>query len=276
MRNKSPKKMLLTLGFVLLVAALTAGVLKFRDIFNSSSPQPTTEQQPSETEEPDTQAEEPTEPTKEDSPTPPATLNKDRYSVSEAGSLWWVVNKARPLNPKTYVPPNLVYPNVPLRAPGDASMHIRSDVAVAAKQLFDAAKAAGYAPLLSSGYRSYNTQNSVYNGYVASDGQAAADTYSARPGHSEHQTGLAFDICNSGNCQLEESFADTGLGKWVAQNAHRYGFTIRYHKGKQHITGFTYEPWHLRYVGTDLASELYKTGLTLEEYFELPAAPNYL
>lgn len=117
---------------------------------------------------------------------------------------------------------------------------------------------------LASGYRSYNTQNYLYNNYVARDGVVAADTYSARPGHSEHQTGLAFDL-NSVN----SSFAYTDEGKWIKDNCYLYGFIIRYPKGKESITGYMYEPWHLRYVGKELAEKIYNEGnwLTLEEYF---------
>ena len=114
-----------------------------------------------------------------------------------------------------------------------------------------------------SGFRSYNTQVSLYNNYVKRDGKTAADTYSARAGHSEHQTGLAADI-NS----LEQSFINTKEGKWLNENCYKYGFIIRYPKGKEDITGYIYEPWHIRYVGTDIASKLYNNGnwITLEEY----------
>lgn len=117
---------------------------------------------------------------------------------------------------------------------------------------------------LASGYRSYNYQNTLYNNYVKRDGKVAADTYSARPGHSEHQTGLAFDL-NS----VDDSFANTKEGLWIKDNCHLYGFIVRYPKGKEEITGYKYEPWHLRYVGKELAKKIYNNGewLTLEEYF---------
>jgi D-alanyl-D-alanine carboxypeptidase len=110
----------------------------------------------------------------------------------------------------------------------------------------------------------------LYNGYVAKDGQAAADRYSAKPGTSEHQTGLAMDVClaNSG-CSLEQAFGDTPAGKWVAANAHKYGFIVRYLPGKDAITGYEYEPWHLRYVGIELATELQRNNKTMEEFFGL-------
>ena len=119
----------------------------------------------------------------------------------------------------------------------------------------------GYDMSLISGYRSYDYQKQLYEGYVARDGQAAADRYSARPGTSEHQTGLAFDVAS-----LEQSWGDSEAGKWLAAHAHEYGFIIRYPKGKEHITGYMYEPWHIRYLGYDIACDVYASELTLEEY----------
>ena len=113
----------------------------------------------------------------------------------------------------------------------------------------------------SSGFRSYATQQTLYNNYVASDGAAAADTYSARPGHSEHQTGLAIDV-NS----ISDDFLGTPECEWLAKNAHRYGFIIRYPKGKEDKTGYRYEPWHIRYLGVETATAVYNSGLCLEEY----------
>lgn len=114
-----------------------------------------------------------------------------------------------------------------------------------------------------SGYRSYSTQDRIYSNYVKKDGQIKADTYSARPGHSEHQTGLAADI-NS----LDQSFINTREGIWLNSHCYQYGFIIRYPKGKESITGYIYEPWHIRYVGKELATKLYNNGnwITLEEY----------
>lgn len=125
-----------------------------------------------------------------------------------------------------------------------------------------AANEQGLSIYVVSGYRSYSTQDGLYNRYVAEDGRAAADTYSARPGHSEHQTGLAIDV-NS----LSYSFANTAEGQWLAANAHRFGFIIRYPENKQSVTGYMYEPWHIRYLGKTLAQKVYESGLCLEEYF---------
>lgn len=119
---------------------------------------------------------------------------------------------------------------------------------------------------ISSGYRSYNYQNTIYNNYVNREGQIQADKYSARAGHSEHQTGLAFDLNT-----IDDAFANTPEGKWVQENCYRYGLILRYPKGSENKTGYQYESWHLRYVGEELAQKLYNNGnwITLEEYFNL-------
>lgn len=142
-----------------------------------------------------------------------------------------------------------------------------NNIAYAAWQEMKAdATALGLNIWIQSGYRPYNVQESLYNRYVSRDGKEAADTYSARAGHSEHQSGQCFDL-NS----ITDAFANTNEGKWVAQNAYKYGFIIRYPKGKTDETGYIYESWHLRYVGTDLATELYNDGdwITMEDYFGL-------
>ena len=132
------------------------------------------------------------------------------------------------------------------------------------KSMKSDATALGLNIWIQSGYRPESVQVKLYNNYVARDGKAAADTYSSRPGHSEHQTGLCFDL-NS----ITDAFANTPEGKWVNENAYRYGFVIRFPKGKENETGYKYESWHLRYVGTDLSYKLYNQGdwISLEDYF---------
>ncbi|ANU24329.1 M15 family metallopeptidase [Planococcus donghaensis] len=122
-----------------------------------------------------------------------------------------------------------------------------------------------------STYRNFTRQKQLYEQYVAKDGQKAADRYSARPGYSEHQTGLTFDIGEAGKEQhwAAASFGDTEGGKWLAANAHKYGFILRYLEGKEKVTGYMYESWHFRYVGNDVATEIYEKGITLEEYLEV-------
>lgn len=128
-------------------------------------------------------------------------------------------------------------------------------------EMQNAAKKEGISLWVCSGYRSYSTQKGLYDNYCKRDGKAAADRYSARPGHSEHQTGLAFDINRAG-----DAFTGTKEQKWLAANCVKYGFIIRYPEGKESITGYKYESWHVRYLGKDLAKKVADSGLTLEEY----------
>ena len=143
----------------------------------------------------------------------------------------------------------------------------------ALSRLFDAAYTeAGLTLYGVSAYRSYARQYTIYATNLVTQGIAHTNRYSAAPGRSEHQTGLAIDIsCASEGYGLEDSFADTPEGIWVSENAHRFGFILRYPKDKEHITGYNYEPWHIRYVGTELAGYLYETGLTLDEYYGVPS-----
>lgn len=194
----------------------------------------------------------------------------DKYTIDNQASIYYIVNKNRPL-PLEYEPKDLVTPKVPLAAEDSPKESmLRSEAAKSVEQLFAAAQAAGYKVILASGYRSSDLQAYYYNGYVKRDGQAAADKYSARPGTSEHQTGLAFDIARSDRrCYLEICFGNLPEGQWLVANAHKYGFVLRYPNGKENITGYQYEPWHFRYVGTDLADKVQASGKTLEEYFGL-------
>lgn len=199
-----------------------------------------------------------------------SSLNTQRYSISKPGSIWWIVNKKRPL-PAGYVPPNLSVPNVTRRLDEDnESMKIDSDITKNIEELFSAAKQSGHPLLFASGYRSEEYQRQLFQRYVREGGQEYADKTSAKPGTSEHQTGLAFDVCEANkDCELETSFGNTNTGRWVKDNAHKYGFIVRYLEGKENETGYTYEPWHLRYVGTDLAKELHSTNRTMEDYFNV-------
>ncbi len=180
-----------------------------------------------------------------------------------------LVNKKRKL-PENYVPEDLVtLSELPTVLSNPEVNQLRSAACQALKELFTAAEEEGYELHARSGYRSYYTQASLYSSYVDNYGRAAADMYSAKPGRSEHQTGLSIDItCQALNYKLDTTFAETEEGKWVAENAHTYGYIIRYPKGKEEITGYAYEPWHIRYLGTELAEKIYESGLTMEEYFE--------
>lgn len=156
-----------------------------------------------------------------------------------------IVNKTYSL-PKTY-------------APG-----LTNDTKENFNKMKNAAKEDNLDIYISSGYRSYSKQSTIYDRYVKQDGKEEADAFSARPGHSEHQSGLAVDL----NI-INDSFANTKEAKWLAENCYKYGFILRYPKGKSNETGYKYEPWHFRYVGVDLASKLYNNGdwITMETYF---------
>lgn len=212
-------------------------------------------------------------PAAEPSAAPPAA----RHSLTDPASPWVVVNKHRPLSPAGYVPADLVQPRVRLATSGESAL-LNSTTAGAAEKMFATAVADGVVITLASGYRSFNTQIATYNRWVNAEGQATADTASARPGFSEHQTGWSFDIGDgSGKDSFTPAFANQPAAVWVKANAHLFGFVVRYPWMFHEITGYYYEPWHLRYVGAEAAAAMNSRGVaTLEEYFGLEAAPGYL
>ncbi|GAA1315964.1 M15 family metallopeptidase [Leucobacter albus] len=226
-------------------------------------PGPSVETKPAPTAEPEP---EPTE-----QPAPPG-FDKAALSLDDPNSIWVIVNKLRPLNPQNYIPTDLVTPNVH----STNGQPLRAVAAEATERMVAAAAADGVAIHIVSAYRSYDTQVSVYGNFVANQGQAFADTTSARPGHSEHQTGLTADFAGNDACTLDECFIDTAAGQWLNSRAAEFGFTMRYPNGLEGITGYHFEPWHYRYVGPELATELRAQGVnTLEEFFGLPAAGDY-
>lgn len=144
---------------------------------------------------------------------------------------------------------------------------LRADAASAFDRLSLAAEKENHIIKITTGYRSYAYQQQLHDAYVARNGVAWTEQYSAEPGYSEHQTGLAADVsAKSVNYKLTPEFAETAEGKWLAENAHLFGFIIRYPEGKEDITGYKYEPWHIRYVGVEAATQIYNNNLTLEEY----------
>ena len=147
---------------------------------------------------------------------------------------------------------------------GGKNLYLRAEAAAAFEQLCAGAAAEGYTILGQSGYRSYSYQEQLYNNYVARDGQAAADTYSARPGFSEHQTGLAMDICNG--ILSYTDFGQTAEYTWAKEHLAEYGFVLHYLPGAEQITGYMTEEWHIRYVGIETAQEIDRLGITLDEY----------
>lgn len=184
------------------------------------------------------------------------------------------MNKQRALDPPEFEPPNLVYPEGIANAHGDL---LRAEAAEQLIVMLDAAESAGAGRgMIQSGYRDYDRQSRLYHGYVASLGEEGADLTSARPGHSEHQTGLAADLTDGGDCTLLACFGDTVLGSWLAEHSWEHGFILRYPEGLTEVTGYEYEPWHFRYIGVEAAKLMHESGAaTLEEFFETGAAPTY-
>lgn len=195
-------------------------------------------------------------------------------SLSTPSSPWVLANKKRPL-PTSYIPASLRLPAVP----SANSQPMRSDAATALEQMVAAARSAGAGQLgLLSGYRSAATQASIYTRTVETNGQAYADSYVARPGYSEHQTGLAADLYPIGTpgCSTTTCLGGTPQGAWLAANAWRYGFILRYEVGQTAVTGYSPEIWHYRWVGTSLAADYRASGAkSLEAFLGAPPAPGY-
>lgn len=191
--------------------------------------------------------------------------------VQNLDDLLIVANKERNL-PKDYEPKDLVKPNVPFPFKEDLpKKKLRKEAASSLEVLFKAAEENGLELLAQSGYRSYDTQVSIFAYNAEQRGEEVANKTSSKPGQSEHQTGLSMDVTSPEvNYELVEEFGETKEGKWLAENAHKYGFIIRYLKGKEEVTGYQYEPWHLRYVGVDHAKKIHARGITLEEYLQKP------
>lgn len=187
---------------------------------------------------------------------------------TKTDSITVLVNKDYGL-PSDYVPNDLEIPDIAFSFSGYHEKKLmREEASKALEAMFQDAEEAGLSLLGVSGYRSFERQQAIYDRNVERDGRRLADLYSARPGFSEHQTGLAMDISTpSIHNRLDETFAATPEGKWLADHASEYGFIIRYPKDKSEITGYAYEPWHVRYVGKELAGKLNDNGLSLEEYY---------
>lgn len=179
------------------------------------------------------------------------TIRKSNYKVTEKNGIYYVdgimiVNKSYPIS-KDYDPKDIL-----------------PDAKKAYEKMKKAAKEDDIDLWIVSGYRSYETQKIIYDNYVTANGKEKADTFSARPGYSEHQTGYVMDLNDA-----TSNFEDTKAAKWLDKNAYKYGFIIRFPKGKEKYTGYKYEPWHVRYVGVEKALKIYKSGLSLEEYYNL-------
>lgn len=186
------------------------------------------------------------------------------YSLDS--SIWRLVSKNSAISTE-YTPASLKIPEVATRTnKSDTERSVRSDIEQPLKDMFVDAAKTGHQIVILSGYRPASMQASIFNGAVSRDGEAIANKYIAKPGESEHQTGLAIDITSASlECYLEACFEETSDGEWLKENSFKYGFTLRYPKDKEEVTGYNYEPWHFRYVGVELATALYESGLTLDE-----------
>ena len=205
-------------------------------------------------------------PTPTPTPTPISTPSASpAESVDRADSIWVVVNKKRPLNPIKYAPVL------------DKTLNLAKPAADGYRKLKDAVGKAKMGTLcLNSGYRSYNTQLATYNRDVSRYGKKIAENLAAHPGYSEHQTGLAADISTTAlGCRIT-NFGSSKTSTWIAKNSWQYGFIVRYPNGETATTGYQYEPWHLRFVGVELATLMHDAGITvLEKFWNLPAATTY-
>ena len=208
----------------------------------------------------------------------PAGFDRSANSIDDPLSPWVIVDKLRPVRDGAdYSPPDLV--DLPADMPNPNGYQLRDAAATALEDMFHAAKnEIGVQLVAQSGYRSYSVQVKAYDYYVNSLGVAGADLTSARPGYSEHQTGFAMDILDTvSGCSTDgRCFAGTAAYAWLQANAYRFGYVLRYPDGGTPVTGYEFEPWHWRWVGVPLATELHTDGIpTLEEFFGLPAAPDY-
>lgn len=198
-------------------------------------------------------------------------------NIANPSSPLVMVNKHTPLQPAEFQPQDLVTPNVATSS-GEKTL-LRQEAATAAEQMFSAAAGQGVGMVIRSSFRGYTDQLSLYDSYVSQHGVAEADTFSARPGYSEHQTGFALDLGDSSvaiACEFTPCFAQSPAAKWAAAHAHDYGFIVRYPLGTQDITGYSAESWHLRYVGVAVAQDMTTRGFsTYEEYLGVPPAPAY-
>jgi zinc D-Ala-D-Ala carboxypeptidase len=199
-----------------------------------------------------------------------AGKGEDVKVVATPDSVPVLVNKQNKL-PDDYEPADLVDAGIPFIFKEDSPKRkMRTEAAKAIEKLFGAAEQEGVKLLGVSAYRSHVTQEALFNYYVDRDGYETAATYSALPRSSEHETGLAIDVTGgNGKCAAEDCFGNTVEAKWLDEHASAFGFIIRYPKGKEAITGYQYEPWHLRYVGKTIAKEIMGRGITLEEYYNV-------
>jgi D-alanyl-D-alanine carboxypeptidase len=208
-----------------------------------------------------------------------ASYHQTRLATEQGGSDFVVVNKQRPLKPIDYQPVNLREIKSSKSLDNSRGLQLSNQAATALEELAEDMKAAGAGKLfVNSAFRSFDYQQELFKSKTRQYGVAGALVRSAKAGHSEHQTGLAIDVSvPEQGCAIMQCFGDTTGGKWLAQNSWKHGFIIRYEKDTTSTTGYTYEPWHLRYVGVQLATLYSKTGMkTLEDFWGFSAAEFYL
>lgn len=198
----------------------------------------------------------------------PAASGDEKDKPVQNEEFLMLVNKTHPIA-DNYKPDDLTDIKYFATDRDAAGRFMRKEPAEQFHKLVEAAKAEGHEIIMTTAYRSYGFQKTLYDNYVKKYGQEEANTFSAKPGESEHQTGLCTDVSSpSVNYQLTTDYGQEPEGKWLAQHAHEFGFIIRFPLGKEEITGYQYEPWHIRYVGQPAANEIFEKGLTLEEYLD--------
>lgn len=265
-KKKNDKKKYIWIGIstaIVLIVIVVGAIL-----FVKQYPQ-TIETKPNPTDVVKEKTEQPEQPVEEEVVPPEQTEKteepiKQQEQPLENGG--YIEGQALPKEP-TYVD-GILIANKKYPLPADFAPGESEEARAAFEKMAADAKKAGFDITAFSTYRSYEYQETLYNNYVNRDGKENADRYSARPGYSEHQTGLAFDIGEKGkeDLWLTAEFGESEAGKWLVENADKYGFILRYPKGKEAITGYMYESWHFRYLGVDLATKLKESNLTLEEY----------
>ncbi len=193
---------------------------------------------------------------------------QEAWQEATEQGLLLLVNKQHPVD-QDYEPDDLTAMQYYAPEREASGRYMREPAANAFNQLVEAAILDGIELRMTTGYRSYGYQKIIFDNYARQYGEEEANSFSAKPGQSEHQTGLAVDVSSpSLDYELTEAFGDTPAGTWLSDHAHEFGFIIRYPKGKEAVTGYMYEPWHLRYVGLFVAKEIYIQDITLEEYLE--------
>lgn len=200
----------------------------------------------------------------------PPTLNENG-EITEVTDDWLLlVNKTHPLA-ESYEPSDLIVVQHQVGSHAAIMRYMRKEAAEHLDAMCEAAAEEGHEIGIRTAYRPYSYQKGIFNDYVNRYGEEEANKFSARPGQSEHQTGLCADVTSpSVDYKLTTEYGEAPEGMWLAENAHRFGFIIRYPLGKEDITGYQYEPWHVRYVGEEHAAKIYEQGITLEEYLGVP------